>query len=191
MAHYYGVDGLSPVVSVDAWISGTATLIGDVIVEAGCYIGPSASLRGDFGRIVLRAGSNVQDCCVLHAGQVSDTVVGEKAVVGHGAVLHGCCIGEGALVGMNAVVLDGAVVGAQAIVGALSLVAQRFQVPPRTLVVGAPARVIRALTEQEFGYLREGADEYSALGRRMSKLAGPLRSADAKRLARRAVGGTI
>ena len=174
MAHFYSIDGVTPVVATTAWISDSATLIGNVIVEENCYVGPSASLRGDLGRIVLRAGSNVQDCCVLHSTAHHDTEVGACAIIGHGAVLHGCDIGANALVGINAVVLDGTKIGAQAIVGALSLVANGFALPPRTMAYGTPARVIRALTSEELGFLVKGAEDYRALGARMARIDHPL-----------------
>ena len=93
----YAFAGLRPVVSPDAFVHPDAVLIGDVIVGAGCYVAPLACLRGDFGRIVLAPGSNVQDTCVMHGFPGSDTVVEEDGHVGHGAVLHGCRIGRNAL----------------------------------------------------------------------------------------------
>ena len=97
-------------------------LIGDVIVGAGCYVGPCASLRADFGRIVLHAGANVQDTCVVHGFPFADTVVEEDGHIGHGAVLHACVVRRGALVGINAVVMDEAEIGEQAIVAACAFV---------------------------------------------------------------------
>jgi phenylacetic acid degradation protein len=96
----------------------TAVLIGDVIVGPRCYVGPLASLRGDFGRLILEEGANVQDTCVMHGFPEDDTVVEVDGHIGHGAVLHGCRVGRNAMVGMNAVVMDKAVVGAESIVGA-------------------------------------------------------------------------
>jgi len=141
-------------------------LIGDVVVCAGCYIGPAASLRGDFGRIEVRAGANLQDCCVMHGFPGTDTIVEEEGHIGHGAILHGCVVQRGALVGMNSVVNDNAVIGELAIVAAMAFVKAGMVVPPRTLVAGVPAKVVRALTEQEIAWKIEGTQSYQELARR-------------------------
>ena len=108
MAQVYSIDGVIPVVHPEAYVHPTAVLIGDVIIGPGCYVGPCACLRGDFGRLVLERGSNLQDGCVMHGFPNTDTVIEQDGHVGHGAILHGCRIGRDALVGMNAVVMDGA-----------------------------------------------------------------------------------
>ena len=104
----YSLEGITPVVHPDAFVHETAVLIGDVIIGSGCYIGPNASLRGDFGRIVIKQGANVQDTCVMHTFPGKDCIVERDGHIGHGAVLHGCLIGVNAMVGMNAVVMDDA-----------------------------------------------------------------------------------
>ncbi|MFV3126751.1 phenylacetic acid degradation protein PaaY [Niveispirillum sp. KHB5.9] len=162
----YRFDGLVPVVDPTAFVHPTAVLIGDVIIGPGCYIGPGASLRGDFGRLVVERGANVQDNCVMHSFPGADAVVEEDGHIGHGAVLHGCRIGRNALVGMNAVVMDNAVVGADALVAAMSFVKAGMQVPPRMLVAGTPARVIRELSPQEIDWKIRGTAEYHDLTRR-------------------------
>ncbi len=116
----------------------SAVLIGDVIVGAGCYIGPFASLRGDFGGIRVHAGANIQDSCIMHGFPGTDTVVEEDGHIGHAAVLHSCMVGKNALVGMNAVVNDNAVIGEGAIVAAMAFVKAGTVVPPRSLVAGHP-----------------------------------------------------
>ncbi|HEV3183004.1 MAG TPA: phenylacetic acid degradation protein PaaY, partial [Steroidobacteraceae bacterium] len=110
----YSLDGLIPVVDATAFVHPQAALIGDVIVGPGCYVGPGASLRGDFGRIVLNAGCNVQDCCVLHSFPAHETLLEIDAHVGHGAVLHGCTVRRGALIGIGAIIMDDAVVEEEA-----------------------------------------------------------------------------
>jgi phenylacetic acid degradation protein len=162
----YSIDGVIPVIDPSAHVHPTAVLIGDVIVGPGCYIGPCASLRGDFGRIVLHAGANVQDTCVIHGFPNQDTVVEENGHIGHGAVLHSCIVRRDALVGMNAVVMDEAEVGEQAIVAASAFVPAGTQVPPRTLMAGVPAKAIRALREEEIAWKLEGTRTYQALTRR-------------------------
>jgi hypothetical protein len=109
------LEDLAPVVHPSAYVHPSAVLIGDVIVGAGCYVGPTACLRGDFGRLEMRAGANVQDSCILHAYPGVGTVVEEDGHIGHGAILHGCIVKRNALVGMNAVVNDNAVIGESAV----------------------------------------------------------------------------
>jgi len=159
----YAIDGLVPVVHPSAFVHPSAELIGDVWVGEGVYVGPCASLRGDFGRLVLEAGSNIQDHCTMHGFPGADTVVGEDGHIGHGAVLHGCRIGRNALVGMNAVVMDNAVVGEHAFVAAMCFVRAGFQVPPRHLVAGVPGKLVRELTEAELAWKLEGTLTYQRL----------------------------
>ena len=162
----WSINGVTPVVDPTAFVHASAVLIGDVLVGAGCYIGPSASLRGDFGRIDVRAGANLQDCCVMHGFPGTDTVVEEDGHIGHGAILHGCVVQKNALVGMNAVVNDNAVIGESAIVAAMAFVKAGMIIPPRTLAGGVPAKVMRALTDQELAWKIEGTQSYQELTRR-------------------------
>jgi phenylacetic acid degradation protein PaaY len=164
--HCYEIDGIRPVVEEGAYVHPTAVLIGDVIIERGCYIGPLASLRGDFGRIHIRQNANIQDNCVMHGFPETDTIVHPWGHVGHGAILHGCVVGENALVGMNAVVMDGARVGESSIVAAHSFVKAEMQIPPRVLVAGTPARVMRELRDEEIEWKRQGTQTYIDLTRR-------------------------
>src|SRR5579875_4204005 len=165
MAQIYSIDDIVPVVDRTAYVHPAAVLIGDVIVGPGCYIGPNAPLRGDFGRIVLEEGSNVQDTCVLHSFPGMDTTIEANGHIGHGAVLHGCRIGRNVMVGMNAVIMDSAEIGESSIVAALAFVKSNEKIPPRSLVVGLPAKVIRELTEQELAWKRTGTSVYQELAR--------------------------
>lgn len=162
----YRFDGLTPVVDPTAFVHPTAVLIGDVHIGPGCYIGPGASLRGDFGRIVVGPNANVQDNCVMHSFPGQAAVVEEDGHVGHAAVLHGCVVGRGALIGMNAVVMDGAQVGEGAFVAAMSFVKAGFVVPARTLVAGVPARIVRELQDKELTWKANGTREYQELAQR-------------------------
>lgn len=159
----YAIEGVVPVIDPTAFVHPTAVLIGDVIIGPGCYVGPNAVLRGDFGRLVMEAGSNLQDTCVVHGFPGSDTVIEVDGHIGHGAVIHGARIGRNALVGMNAVVMDGAVVGDSSIVAAMAFVKTGMQVPPKSLVLGAPARVVRQLSDDEIAWKRKGTLEYQQL----------------------------
>ncbi|ACV36033.1 phenylacetic acid degradation protein PaaY [Accumulibacter sp.] len=162
----YAIDGLVPVIDPSAYVHPSAVLIGDVIVGPGCYVGPCASLRGDFGRLILGRGANVQDTCVMHGFPGTDTVIEEDGHIGHGAVLHGCRIGRNALVGMNAVIMDNAVLGESSIVAACAFVKAGLEIPPRSLVAGVPAKIIRTLSEQEMTWKIEGTLTYQNLTRR-------------------------
>lgn len=166
MAQIYELDGVRPVVAEGAYVHPTAVLIGDVIIAPESYIGPGACLRGDFGRIVIGRGANVQDTCVLHSFAGKEVVVEEHGHIGHGAVLHGCLIRRNALVGMNAVVMDGVVVGESAFVAATAFVKTGFEVPARTLVAGSPARLVRELSEEEIRWKGGGTALYQELARR-------------------------
>ena len=166
MVKVYSIDGITPVVHPSAYVHPSAVLIGDVIVGAGVYIGPNASLRGDFGRLVIEAGANFQDCCVMHGFPGSDTVVEANGHIGHGAVLHGCIVRRNALVGMNAVVMDQAVIGAEAMVAANAMVRAGMEVPARTLVAGVPAKVVRELTDADIAAKSQGTAIYQRLAQR-------------------------
>jgi phenylacetic acid degradation protein len=162
----YAIDGIVPVVDPTAYVHPSAVLIGDVIIGPGCYVGPCASLRGDFGRLILERGSNIQDTCVMHGFPGTDTVVEEDGHIGHGAVLHGCRVGRNALVGMNAVIMDNAVIGEASIVAASAFVKAGVEIPPRVLVAGMPAKVIRPLSDEEIRWKSEGTATYQDLARR-------------------------
>jgi len=162
----FAIDGLVPVIDPSAYVHPTAVLIGDVIVGAGCYVGPCASLRGDFGRLILERGVNVQDTCVMHGFPGTDTIIEEDGHIGHGAVLHGCRVGRNALVGMNAVIMDNAVLGESSIVAACAFVKAGMVIPARSLVAGVPAKVMRVLSDQEIAWKVEGTLTYQELTRR-------------------------
>jgi phenylacetic acid degradation protein len=180
----YSFEGLRPVVDPTAYVHPTAVLIGDVHIGAGCLVGPNAALRGDIGRMELRAGSNVQDGCVLHAFPGKECVVEEDGHVGHGAVLHGCRIGRNAMVGMNAVVMDDVVIGEEAFVAAMAFVKAGTQVPPRTLVAGMPAKPLKEMSDGEIRWKTEGTQVYQRLAQRYlatSEPCEPLARAEADR----------
>ena len=162
----YAIEDLIPVVDPSAFVHPAAILIGDVIVGADCYIGPGAVLRGDFGRVQMDRGSNLQDTCVMHSFPGKDCIIEEDAHIGHGAVLHGCRIGRNALVGMNAVVMDNALIGAESLVAATAFVKSGFECPPRSMLVGNPAQIKRSLSDEEVNWKSRGTAEYQELARR-------------------------
>lgn len=162
----YQIDGIKPVVSPLAFVHPTAVLIGDVIIEDNCYIGPCAVLRGDFGQIIVKKNANLQDTCVMHGFPGVVTSIEEFGHVGHGAVLHGCIVGKNALVGMNAVIMDESVIGEGSIVGAMSFVKAEVVFPARSLILGSPAKVVREVSPEELKWKKEGTEIYIELAKR-------------------------
>lgn len=158
----YSLDGVAPEIADDAWVAPTAVLIGRVRLLPGASVWWGAVLRGDNEWIELGEGSNIQDNSVCHTDPGAPLTVGAGVTVGHKAILHGCTVGDGALVGMGATVLNHATVGDHALIGAGALVAERKTIPPRALAVGAPARVIRELSDEDVAAFGEGAVRYRA-----------------------------
>ncbi len=169
MPKVYSIDGIVPVVHPSAFVHESAVLIGDVIVGPRAYIGPCACLRGDFGRIVVEEGANIQDTCMLHGFPGKDTVVGAEVTVGHGAVLHGCVVRRGALIGMNSVVNDNAEVGEDAVVAAMAFVKAEAKIPARSLAAGIPARVLRELSADEIQWKKDNMKLYQQLAQRSAQ----------------------
>jgi phenylacetic acid degradation protein len=162
----YSIDGIAPVIDPTAFVHPDAIIIGDVVIGAGCYVAPGASLRGDFSRIVLERGSNVQDNCTLHTLPGTDVVIGPDGHIGHGAIIHSARIGRNAMVGMHSVVMDHAVIGDSSIVAAMSFVATDVEIPPRHLAAGIPARIVRELTDDELAIKIEATQQYHQLTKR-------------------------
>ncbi|BDR99215.1 carnitine operon protein CaiE [Proteus mirabilis] len=159
----YAFEGVIPVVHPTAYIHPSAVLIGDVIIGAGVYIGPLASLRGDYGRLIVEAGANLQDGCVMHGYTDMDTIVQENGHIGHGAILHSCIIGRDSLVGMNSVIMDGAIIGEESIVAAMSFVKAGFQGQARQMLMGSPAKYVRDISDQDMQWKRMNTREYQDL----------------------------
>lgn len=156
-------DGIVPVIDPDAFVHPDATVLGDVIIGPGVYVGPQCVLRGDFGRIEIGAGANVQETCVVHTFPNLGVVIEPSGHIGHGAVLHGCRIGRNVMVGMNAVVMDEAEIGENSIVAAMAFVKAGAKIPPRSLAVGSPARVTRELSDEEIAWKTRGTGVYQRL----------------------------
>ncbi|WP_144981271.1 gamma carbonic anhydrase family protein [Halomonas sp. C22] len=162
----YRFENHQPIVSASAYIHPTAVIIGHVIIGDGCYIGPGASLRGDFGHIRIEHDANVQDNCVLHGTIDSETIIRARGHIGHGAVVHGCLVEEDVLIGMNAVVMDNSVIGARSIIGSCAMVRAGFSCPAESLVMGVPAKVHKTLSQREIDKKREATQRYMALAKR-------------------------
>jgi len=142
------------------YIARGATVLGAVTLGDGASVWYGVVLRADINRIVVGRGTNIQDNAVLHLSEELPCILGDRVTVGHSAVLHACTVEDECLIGMGAVVLDGAVIGAQSIVGAKALVTQGTRIPPGSLVLGAPAKVVRPLTEAERAKLKLNAEHY-------------------------------
>ena len=160
----YSFERYTPDVAADAYVAESATVLGRVTLGPKASVWFSASVRGDNDAIVIGAGSNVQDGAVLHVDPGFPMKIGERVSIGHQAMLHGCTVGDGALIGIQAVVLNGAVIGEQSLVGAGALVTEGKQFPPRSLILGAPAKRVRELSEEEAAGLLRIATSYASRG---------------------------
>src|SRR5512134_1128077 len=154
----YSIDGHAPQLAADAYVVDNATVIGRVKLGAGSSVWFNAVLRGDGDDIIIGERCNVQDGAVLHVDPGFPLTLGDGVSVGHQAMLHGCTIGAGSLIAIKAVVLNGAVIGEQSLVGAGAIVTEGKHFPPRSLLLGAPAKVARELTEKDFQMLQGAAD---------------------------------
>jgi phenylacetic acid degradation protein len=186
LANIFEFDGFIPVVHESAFVHPNATVTGNVIIGRNVYVGPGAAIRGDWGGIVIEDGCNVQESCTIHMFPGVTVVLEQSAHVGHGAIIHGARIGENALIGMNAVIMDNAVVGAGSIVGALCFVPAEMKIPPRKVVVGNPARIVKDVSDEMLAWKTSGTALYQALPHTLAttlRAVEPLRDVPAERAA--------
>jgi len=155
---------LRPSVSPDAFVADSARVIGDTRLAPGASIWFGAVLRGDINRISVGKHSNVQDNSVLHVGTNEPCVVKDHVLIGHQATVHGCTVEDGCLIGIRAVILNRAVIGKESIIGAGALIPEGVKIPPRSLVIGTPGRVIRKVTQKELEDVRFWVQRYYSLG---------------------------
>ena len=161
----------------DFWIAPDANLIGRVAIESGASVWFGSTLRGDNEPITVGRGSNVQENCVLHTDPDTPLIIGPDCTIGHKAMLHGCVIGAGSLVGMGATILNGARIGAGCLIGAGALITENKVIPDRSLVMGAPGRVVRTLDDAAAADLLASAERYRAKMRRYRAELSPVASA--------------
>ena len=152
-----------PVVHDTAFVHPHAAVTGNVIIGRDVYVGPGAAIRGDWGGIIIEDGCNVQENCTIHMFPGVAVVLEEAAHIGHGAVVHGARIGANALIGMNAVVMDNATVGSGCIVGALCFVPSEMKIPPRKVVVGNPAKIVKDVSDEMLAWKSDGTALYQKL----------------------------
>ncbi|HVS96188.1 MAG TPA: transferase hexapeptide repeat family protein [Puia sp.] len=165
----YEFNGYRPVVDPSAFIHPQAAVTGNVTIGKNVYVGPGAAIRGDWGKIIIEDGCNVQENCTIHLFPGATVRLREGAHMGHGSIVHGADVGRNCLIGMNSVVMDNVVLGEDCIVGALSLLREGIEIPPRSMVVGNPAKVVREVSEEMLRWKTEGTAIYQALPRDMQE----------------------
>lgn len=161
----------TPDIAAANWVAPNATVVGDVTLGRGASVFYGAVLRGDIARIVVGEGSNIQDNAVVHLADDLDAIIGAWCTVGHAAIVHACTVGDECLIGMNATLLDGCQIGARCLVAAGAVVTPRTVIPPGSMVVGAPARVLRPLSATEQASLKGWAEKYLAVSAAHARLA--------------------
>jgi carbonic anhydrase/acetyltransferase-like protein (isoleucine patch superfamily) len=165
----YKFKGITPVVHKSSFVHPQAAVTGNVIIGKKCYIGPGAAIRGDWGQIIIEDGCNVQENCIIHMFPGVTVILKEGSHIGHGAIIHGALIGKNCLVGMNSVIMDNVELGDESIVGALTFIKEEEQIPPRSVVVGNPGKVIKKVTDEMLAWKTEGTKLYQALPADMHK----------------------
>lgn len=163
----YSINNFIPVVHESSFIHPQAAVTGNVIIGRGCYIGPGAAIRGDWGQIIIEDGCNVQENCTIHMFPGVTVLLKEGAHIGHGAVIHGATIGKNCLVGMNAVIMDNVILADECIVGALSFIKADEAFEARSLIVGNPAKKIKDVTDEMIKWKTEGTALYQQLPKEM------------------------
>ncbi len=166
---FYRFEKKRPVVHPRAFVHPEAVLIGDVRVDATCYVGAGAVLRGDIGSIIIGEGCNVQENCVLHTFPEKAVMLHSNVHIGHGAILHGCEISSYVLVGMGAIIADGVKINSECMVGAGSFVPFNTEIPRGSLVVGSPVKVVKKITPAQLEQIKNGLAIYQDLSRRYLK----------------------
>lgn len=159
----YEFNGFRPVIHESAFIHPQAAVTGNVIIGRDVYVGPGAAIRGDWGRIVIEDGCNVQENCTIHMFPGVTVTLHEAAHIGHGAVIHGATIGRNCLVGMNAVLMDEVELGEGCIVGALCFIKAGEKIPPRSMVVGNPGKIIKEVSDDMLAWKSKGTELYQQL----------------------------
>ncbi|MEO8108767.1 MAG: transferase hexapeptide repeat family protein [Ginsengibacter sp.] len=159
----YEFKGIKPVVHESAFIHPLATITGNVIIGKNVYVGPGAALRGDFGKIIIEDGCNVQENCTIHMFPGITVLLKENAHIGHGAIIHGSTIGRNCLVGMNAVIMDNVDLGDECILGALSFIKADEKIPARSVLVGNPAKIVKQVSDEMIEWKTEGTKIYQQL----------------------------
>lgn len=154
-----------PNIADDVFLAPGSQIIGNITIGKGCSIWHNATLRADIGTIIIGEYTNIQDNAVVHIEYDYPTIIGNGVTIGHGAIIHGCTINDNCLIGMGAIILNGAVIGENSLIGAGALITEHKEIPPNSLVIGIPGKILRKLTEEEIEKLKESAKEYYNLSR--------------------------
>jgi carbonic anhydrase/acetyltransferase-like protein (isoleucine patch superfamily) len=165
----YQLDDLVPQIHESVYVAASAEVIGDVHLLEGASVWSGVVIRGDSETIRIGKGSNVQDLSMLHADEGVPLTIGENVTIGHQVMLHGCTVGDGSLIGIQAVVLNNAKIGRNCLVGAGSVVTEGKEFPDGALIIGAPAKVVRIMTDEQIAKLHGAAKHYQANGPRFTK----------------------
>jgi phenylacetic acid degradation protein len=174
----YQYKNFIPLIHESSFIHPQSAVTGNVIIGKNVYIGPGATIRGDFGKIVIEDGCNVQENCTIHMFPGVTVLLKKNAHIGHGAVIHGATIGKNCLIGMNSVIMDNVILGDECIVGALSFIKADQQIPARSLLVGNPAKIIKQVSDDMIKWKTDGTKIYQQLAQDMKtewKVCEPLR----------------
>lgn len=172
-----------PVIHESSFIHPQSAVTGSVIIGKNVYIGPGAAIRGDFGKIIIEDGCNVQENCTIHMFPGKTVLLKENAHIGHGAIIHGATIGKNCMIGMNAVIMDNVVLEYDCIVGAMSFIKADQHIPPRSLVIGNPGKIIREISDEMIAWKTQGTKVYQQLTSDMKKewkVCKPLRQAQSE-----------
>lgn len=163
----YSFKDIIPVIHETSFIHPQAAVMGNVIIGKNCYIGPGAAIRGDWGKIIIEDGCNVQENCTIHMFPGVTVWLKENAHIGHGAVVHGAVIGRNCLVGMNSVIMDHVELGDESIVGALTLIKEGEKIPGRSIVIGNPGKIIKKVSDEMINWKTQGTELYQSLPKDM------------------------
>ncbi len=159
----YSFEGHIPVVHESSFVHPQASVTGNVIIGQNVYVGPGAAIRGDWGEIIIEDGCNIQENCTIHMFPGTTVLLEHSSHIGHGAIIHGATIKSNSLIGMNAVIMDRVVIGKESIIGALTFVKADTEIPPRSLVVGNPAKIVKEVSDEMIAWKTKGTELYQAL----------------------------
>lgn len=163
----YSFNGFIPVIHESSFIHPQAAVTGNVIIGKNCYVGPGAAIRGDWGKIIIEDGCNVQENCTIHMFPGVTVWLKENAHIGHGAIVHGAVIGRNCLVGMNSVIMDNVELGDESIVGALTLIKEGEKIPGRSIVIGNPGKIVKEVSDEMINWKTKGTELYQSLPKDM------------------------
>ena len=165
----YELDGVRPELHPDSWVADSATVLGRVTMHKDSSVWFGATVRGDNDPVVIGEGSNVQDGSVLHTDIGAPLTIGKHVTIGHLVMLHGCEIGDGSLIGIGSIILNGAKIGKNCLIGANSLITENKIIPDGSMVMGAPGKIVRELTEQQIAGMQAGSHHYVENWKRYAK----------------------